>query len=325
MIVSKTVPVLPYVFLACVICLPAFKYYLLINQSVVVFQDDDDPSPFDFSTTYLMFPETSADFTLLVLVTTMASEVELRQQVRLSWANTTRTRRARVEFLMGRPTASEMHKLQKEQEIFNDLIIADLTESYYGLASKTISMLTYKMRYHPRSKCLVKADIDNVLILDNYLRLCEETVAPLILGKCDVTRTVKRNETKWAIPMQVWPYPLFPAYCSTGTYMMAGETLPQMLVNQAMTSKFASSSNFRKLSEDVLVSGILADAAGVKRRHLSGLSFFEIPEFICRNSYLQTFSIHLLRDKNPVKYYRKIMQIEGKLCNWWDIFGYRRR
>lgn len=54
------------------------------------------------------------------------------------------------------------------------MIIADVAEGYYSLAAKTMSMLLYKTRFYPDAKCLVKADVDNVLILRNYERLCEE-------------------------------------------------------------------------------------------------------------------------------------------------------
>ncbi|CCD72807.1 Hexosyltransferase [Caenorhabditis elegans] len=320
MIVSRRIPVLAYLFLSCLIALYAFKFHL----STLV--DEDDPTPFDFALSFQLKPELPDELpapNVLVLVTTIASEFEMRNQVRKSWANYT-SNAVRVKFLMGIPADKQLPLIQKESQEFNDLIIADLDEGYYSLASKTMAMLIYKTRYYPDTKCLVKADVDNVLILRNYERLCEEAVAPLILGKCDVSRTVLRNTTKWAVPEFVYSEPVYPTYCSTGTYVLAGKTVPQSLIKEAMSSPFANSLNFRKLSEDVIFTGILAEKAGIKRRHINGLSFFEIPEFFCRNGFKTTYSTHLLSDKNPVKNFYKLMKIEGVLCRWWDPYAVRR-
>ncbi|KAF1759714.1 hypothetical protein GCK72_016181 [Caenorhabditis remanei] len=329
MLVSRRIPILAYLFLASLIALLAFKFHLSTLSDGGVFEDEDDPTPFDFALNFILKPKFPDNLNagntpnVLVLVTTTASEGKMREQVRQSWANYT-SRAVRVEFLIGIPTDEQLPLIQKENEEYDDMIIADVVEGYYSLAAKTMAMLIYKTRYYPDSKCLVKADVDNVLILRNYERLCEEAIAPLILGKCNVPRTVLRNTTKWAVPEFVYSEPVYPTYCSTGTYVLAGKTVPQRLIKEAMRSPFANSLNFRKLSEDVIFTGILAEKAGIRRRHINGLSFFEIPEFFCRNGYKTTYSTHLLSDKNPVKNYYKLMKIEGVLCRWWDPYGVRR-
>ncbi|CAI2351640.1 unnamed protein product [Caenorhabditis sp. 36 PRJEB53466] len=329
MLVSRRVPVLAYLFLASVIALLAFKFHLSTLSDGGVFDSEDDPTPFDFAMNFPLKPVMNvreyADMSplLLVLVTTIASEWRMRQEVRRSWANYT-SRAVRVEFLMGRPSDDNVSLIEMENSKYNDLIIADVAEGYYSLAAKTMAMMLYKTRFYPDAKCLVKADIDNVLMLRNYERLCEESVAPLILGKCDVPRTVLRNTTKWAVPDFVYSEPVYPTYCSTGTYVLSGKTVPQRLIKEAMRSPFSNSLNFRKLSEDVIFTGILAESAGIRRRHINGLSFFEMPEFFCRNGYKTTYSTHLVSDKDPAKYFYKLRKIEGVLCRWWDPFAVRR-
>ncbi|PIC37619.1 hypothetical protein B9Z55_016185 [Caenorhabditis nigoni] len=323
MLVSRRIPILAYLFLASLLALLAFKFHLSTRSDGGVFEDEDDPTPFDFALNFLLKPESETSPNVLVLVTTTPSEVRMRDQVRRSWANYT-SQAVRVEFLMGIPTKEQLPAIQKESEVYKDMIIADVIEGYYSLAAKTMAMLLYKTRYYPDAKCLVKADVDNVLILRNYERLCEEAVGPVILGKCDVPRSVLRNTTKWAVPEFVYSEPVYPTYCSTGTYVLAGKTVPQRLIKEAMRSPFSNSLNFRKLSEDVIFTGILAEKAGIRRRHINGLSFFEMPEFFCRNGFKTTYSTHLLNDKNPVKNFYKLMKIEGVMCKWWDPYGVRR-
>lgn len=74
----------------------------------------------------------------------------------------------------------------------------------------------------------------------------------------------------------------------------------------------------RKLPEDVIFTGILPEKAGILRRHIHGISFVGVPEFICSHGVKKAYSIHLLTDKDPVKNYNKLLKIEGTPCSSWD-------
>ncbi|CAB3409398.1 unnamed protein product [Caenorhabditis bovis] len=324
---SRRLPFLAYLFLTLVLTITLLISFEFFSRPVGVFSEDGDHVPFDFFTNFQVHPSRDhhQNVSVLVLINSVPKEVALRDAIRDSWANVSAYDGAiRVEFLIGQPDAEHRSAIRAEQNEHDDIIIANIDEGYYELSVKTMAMLVYKARFYPKTKCLVKADSDNVLMLPNYLRLCEETVAPRIVGKCDVPRHVIRMSTKWAVPKFVFADELYPAYCSTGTYTFIGANLPQLLINKAMKGSFATSRNFRRLSEDVIFTGILAEQAGVARRHVNGLSFFAQPEFECRNSFKHTYSIHMNRDKNPTKYYHMLKRIEGERCRWWNRFSVRR-
>ncbi|VDO51776.1 unnamed protein product [Haemonchus placei] len=180
-----------------------------------------------------------------------------------------------------------------EEGKFHDIVVAGIHEDYYSLSLKTYAMLYFKDMRVPSAKCLVKADSDNVLVVRNYERLCEET-----------SMVLQRSRTKWKVPESIYPHPQFPMYCSTGTYMLCGK-VPQ--------NYRELKTHLRMLPEDALFTGIFAEKAGIRRKHVGGMSFIDAPEYICRESK-HTYSIHMNRAKDPQRYFQRLISMEGFPC-----------
>ncbi|CAD6191688.1 unnamed protein product [Caenorhabditis auriculariae] len=279
------------------------------------------PSENDKKETYssylniLMEPNKRKNVNLLVLVNTLPLETNLRQQIRNSWAQQTEfDSETRVEFFMGKSSSANFSALEAEQDLHDDLAIMDFEDDYKTLAVKTFAMMDYKTRKYPGAKCFMKTDSDNVLMLRNFQQICEESEAPVIMGNCHVPRTVFRWGSKWAVPTFVYDRPFYPYYCSSGVYILVGKDVPKQLLNAAMKSEFPTSSNFRKLPEDVIFTGILPEKIGLKRRHIGGMSFVKKISVLCRNQVQYTYSIHMLREKDPVKNYAQMLELEGMPC-----------
>ncbi|PIO64150.1 hypothetical protein TELCIR_14233, partial [Teladorsagia circumcincta] len=112
------------------------------------------------------------------MVNSMPDRFEERQMIRTSWAlpDLYDERTTKVLFLIGKPISLEIEELLAiEEGRFHDIVVADIREDYYSLSMKTYAMLYFKVHRVPSAKCLVKADSDNVLLIRNYERLCEET------------------------------------------------------------------------------------------------------------------------------------------------------
>nr|CDJ80824.1 Hypothetical protein CBG13584 [Haemonchus contortus] len=102
-------------------------------------------------------------------------------------------------------------------------------------------------------------------------------------------------------------------YCSTGTYMLCGPDVAQRLLRASQESWFPYSANYRMLPEDALFTGIFAEKAGIRRKHVGGMSFIDAPEYICRESK-HTYSIHMNRAKDPQRYFQRLISMEGFPC-----------
>ncbi|WKY05354.1 hypothetical protein Q1695_005954 [Nippostrongylus brasiliensis] len=117
------------------------------------------------------------------------------------------------------------------------------------------------------------------------------------------------------VPLSLYPNERFPQYCSTGTYVLCGPDVPSRLMDACEDTLFPNSSNYRKLPEDVLFTGIFAEKAGIRRTHVGGMSFIDAPEFLCREGK-HTYSIHMNREKHPQRYFRRLISMEGFPCNY---------
>ncbi|PAV78748.1 hypothetical protein WR25_24475 [Diploscapter pachys] len=287
------------------------KFFILrnIEGSRIKFTKDDPPKMINLTVDFMLEPPIESNdhnIQVLVMVVTHPKEYRTRQEIRNSWGNNSEydNRTTKVLFLMGRPTStSELASILIESNNYKDLVVAEMDEGY------------------KETKCLVKADSDNVLMLYNYERLCEENKAPLILGKCNIQKRVLRTISKWAVPEYVYSANEYPPYCSTGTYVFLGRDLPRKLLVAAANSLFTTSSNFRMLPEDVIWTGILAENAKISRKHVGAMSFVDAPEYRCRDGYKHIYSIHMNRVKSPITYYKKLSNFEATPCYWYKFFN----
>ncbi|XGW27351.1 hypothetical protein V3C99_007726, partial [Haemonchus contortus] len=231
---------------------------------------EDDTNPINLDINFIVEPAIEDDLRMLVMVNSMPDRFNEREMIRKSWAvpDLYDERTTRVLFLIGRPATIELEELLAiEEGKFHDIVVAGIHEDYYSLSLKTYAMLYFKDMRVPSAKCLVKADSDNVLVIRNYERLCEET-------RPDVA---------------------------------------QRLLRASQESWFPYSANYRMLPEDALFTGIFAEKAGIRRKHVGGMSFIDAPEYICRESK-HTYSIHMNRAKDPQRYFQRLISMEGFPC-----------
>lgn len=290
---------------------------ILLGLQVPPYEQKDDTNRINLKIRFIVEPRLDERLQLLVMINSMPDRFEERRRIRESWAmSELYDETTKVLFLIGKPNTVQIEeKLVVEEAGFHDVVVADIEEGYYSLSLKTYAMLYFKNTRIPAAKCLVKADSDNVLLIRNYERLCDETIGPRIVGKCDVSTRVQRGRTKWMVPESIFPNKSFPKYCSSGTYVLCGPDVPQRLLKASEDSWFPYSSNYRKLPEDVLFTGILAERAGIRRSHVGGMSFIDAPEYFCREGK-HTYSIHMNRVRDPRRYLQRLLSMEGHPCSF---------
>ncbi|KAK5974101.1 hypothetical protein GCK32_015040 [Trichostrongylus colubriformis] len=233
---------------------------------------EDDKNAINLNIRFLIEPWVPKDIQLLVMVNSMPDRFDERQMIRTSWAvsDLYDEQNTKVLFLIGKPATLAIEELLAiEEGKFHDIVVADIREDYYSLSLKTYAMLYFKNLRVRSAKCLVKADSDNVLLIRNYERLCEET------GPDVAERLMKASHDSW----------------------------------------FPHSANYRKLPEDALFTGIFAEKAGIRRKHVGGMSFIDAPEYFCREGK-HTYSIHMNRVKDPQRYYQRLISMEGFPCHF---------
>ncbi|KAK6751826.1 hypothetical protein RB195_003322 [Necator americanus] len=127
----------------------------------------DNRTPIDLRIRFLIEPSVRENIQLVIMVNSLPHNSVERQRIRDSWAREDLydVQNTKVLFLTGKPAdIQEEQLLMIEGERFQDMVVTDIEEDYYSLSLKT---------FH-KAKCLVKADSDNVLLIPNYERLCDE-------------------------------------------------------------------------------------------------------------------------------------------------------
>jgi hypothetical protein len=116
---------------------------------------------------------------------------------------------------------------------------------------------------------------------------------------------------KWYVPH--WVYrDNFPNFCSGSAYMIVGKDSAAKLLRAANETRFYSSSNFRKLGEDVIWTGIVAQKANITGVFTSGFSAGPALKFYC---FLDTkksvaLSAHYLKGRTQITQYWQNMKHE---------------
>ena len=232
-----------------------------------------------------------------------------RQSVRKTWVNEAKTEyNISVYFVLGLNQNNCSNELiRKESEQFNDIIQFDFIDNYYNLTLKMISILNWVQNNCQSSQYILKAD-DDVII--NIRRLLEKlsSFKPGITG---YKVTERRNTDKCHrsyLPDEYYGKEWLPDYVWGGSYLMTSDVVNKLV-------QFRENYHGYYLdNEDVFLTGILAQAAGVPRYLSREFDFI----FNCRKINLcKMFSIIALVQCESahqlVDFYRSWKNI-SKLC-----------
>ncbi|GMR48930.1 hypothetical protein PMAYCL1PPCAC_19125, partial [Pristionchus mayeri] len=220
---------------------------------------------------------------LLVIVLSAPKKTAIRNAIRKQWASEKTSKAiqdsaARVFFLMGNGD-SENEELEKEAKTHNDIISVDLEDNYMNLVYKAKEIKTKVMRkqfflqvaviLHIATKMcstsfVLKIDEDVVFNIDRFFEGVDRVFFPKHSSiYCNVWYKMKpkRNENnKWFISNDQFSGPVYPPFCSGSSYAMTTKAAREIL---------KATPNFPIIHvEDVLVTGIIAQATHIRRINL---------------------------------------------------------
>uniref|UniRef100_A0A914WTP0 Hexosyltransferase n=1 Tax=Plectus sambesii TaxID=2011161 RepID=A0A914WTP0_9BILA len=127
---------------------------------------------------------------------------------------------------------------------------------------------------------MLKSDSDTVVNIPAMEKLCSKTKSLSILGSCGASWPIRDPGSKWFTPTWVWPG-IYPKFCLGSAYMLVGQNAAKQLLAHVNKTNFFRSSNFRKMGEDVVWTGIVAEKAQINRTHTVGFSSGSSANFHC--------------------------------------------
>ncbi|GMT33913.1 hypothetical protein PFISCL1PPCAC_25207, partial [Pristionchus fissidentatus] len=254
------------------------------------------------------FPESlspiceSGNLTLLVIVQSVPSSVNIRNIIRATWANKNKVQAikdgsSRVLFLIGNGD-TETSLLRKEAEDNDDVLSVDVEDSYRNLIYKTALTLHTSHSLCP-SSFVLKVDEDVVFNIDRFMQGVGTTFRPEYSAiYCKVwhaSEPSRDHKNDWFVSEHQYGNRRFPDYCAGPSYV---------LTYHAADSLMRSLSEFNLITvEDVFVTGIVAEKANVTRigmddQFKSDYAVITYTKSMCPGSLL---SIHNLKNEAQIR------------------------
>ncbi|KAI1719449.1 galactosyltransferase domain-containing protein [Ditylenchus destructor] len=213
------------------------------------------------------FPGTDpcGNASLFVFIPTRPQSFDIRTAIRTSWASNLEPNSV-VQFIVGVPDDPELITLLLgEWNMFNDLILFDIPDTYLNLYLKIHAALTWQQNFCPNAKFILKSDDDTVVDivrLNTWIAYSLEKIhkrIPRVIfgGIWKGTKPIRTKTHKWYVPTNVYPGPRFPYYANGPTYLLSNEAVAAILHHTNETKAFPI--------EDILYTGVLAGKAGVRR------------------------------------------------------------
>ncbi|CAO4371740.1 unnamed protein product [Caenorhabditis nigoni] len=225
---------------------------------------------------WIVLPEEiSGNPEILMVVLSKPDNLARRNVIRKSWMNWEKNKivaekRMKILFLVGINPENEMENtvVQKEAEVFGDMIVVDLEDIYRNLIYKSLTILLYGQSKAPESvKLIGKIDEDVIFYPDQLTPLINDGTINMSISaiygnkrNAGVKVVNKDKASKWFIPKSSFKCPLYPTYLFGPFYLTTRKAAERIL-------KSTKHRNFITV-EDALISGLLAGDVGVEKKQL---------------------------------------------------------
>ena len=262
-------------------------------------------SPLPDLLTYPSRPCRPSSF-LVAIVPSPPGDSATRRVIRGTWGGAISSRRwpgvpgplpaaSQVFFVLGTSRHADLaRRVQQEAEEHDDLIVGDFHDSYRNLTLKTLAGLSWVSRRCSGTRFVMKVDQDTLVDFPRLLHFLlrhQSSLRNAVVGKLYYD-SQRLNSGKWKVSALEYPFSRYPTFAGGPCYLISTEAVPRM-VN---ASRFLPSLSM----EDVQVTGIVAQAAGVSRLHMQQLRNWYHGESLCvflqRDKY-QVSLTELSRDK----------------------------
>ncbi|XP_063284156.1 beta-1,3-galactosyltransferase 2-like [Pelobates fuscus] len=169
---------------------------------------------------------------LIILIATIAKEVEQRQVIRKTWANGAKDGITVMHlFMLG--FDKDLKLILNESQTYHDIIQKDFKEAYNNLTLKTIMGMEWISTYCPQSKYVMKTDSDMFVITEYLLEMLQPNLPPkqnFFTGAFFKDPVPHRSkESKWYVPYSVYAESRYPDFCSGTGYVLSGDLATKIL------------------------------------------------------------------------------------------------
>lgn len=249
---------------------------------------------------------------LLVVVNSAVSHFEARDAIRQTWGQFAVERGSLVLFLLGSvdPSSADADVIQEkvfeEESLHGDLLQGTFVDNYYNLTLKTISLLRWVNATCDRIKYVLKIDDDMFVNMQMMVDFCETRLFPkAVIGKLARKWKPHRNKlSKWFVPQEAFNGTVYPNFATGPAYMFSGDaTRPLLETSLALTPIYL---------EDVYVTGIVAEKAGVRRLNHALIKNVRLRVDAC--TFKRFMTSHRHSPQEIINLWKLVYETPGKNC-----------
>lgn len=200
---------------------------------------------------------------MMVIVASAVTHFEARDAIRRTWGGFAIERGAKLLFLLGSPSPQDDGSIQdqinQEDNKFGDILQGSFIDDYYNLTLKSISMLQWVNETCDAVKYVLKIDDDMFVNMQMMVDFSEtRTFSKVVIGKlARKWRPHHDPKSKWYVPQSAFNGTIFPNFATGPAYIFTGDATKYLLETALSSTPI--------YLEDVYVTGIVAEKAGVRR------------------------------------------------------------
>ncbi|KAL3835992.1 hypothetical protein ACJMK2_021447 [Sinanodonta woodiana] len=209
--------------------------------------------------------KTNSSVHLMIVVCSGVENLEARFAIRNTWGSYILDKNvtSRLVFLLGKGNNSFLQpQIQKESQLYGDIVQGDFHDSYRNLSLKSVFMLHWIKNFCSNSIFVLKTDDDVFVNLPNLLETLSSRSKGdrYILGYVfDNAQPDQNPNSKWYTPSEDFPEKFYPRYCSGTAYSFTSNITNDLLAASMETKLF--------WLEDIYITGLCARKARVRHVH----------------------------------------------------------
>ncbi|XP_015036549.2 beta-1,3-galactosyltransferase 5-like isoform X3 [Drosophila pseudoobscura] len=238
---------------------------------------------------------------LLILITSAQSNFKERMSIRRTWMNYGSRQIVGMAFILGRTTNASLNEsLNKENNIYGDMIRGHFIDSYFNLTLKTISMLEWADTHCPNVKFILKTDDDMFINVPKLLDFIDARYKNdrTIYGRLvEDWKPIRNRTSKYFVPYKLyngWQYPPF----TTGpAYLLTGDIVHELYV-QSLNTYYIQ-------LEDVFITGFVAKRLKIRREHANEFLNSRISLRPCK--IRNAISVHKIKPREQYHLWRDLL------------------
>ncbi|KAM7287602.1 beta-1,3-galactosyltransferase 5 [Ixodes scapularis] len=258
--------------------------------------EDVNPYPFGYVLNKPDLCATGSKILVLIAVMTASGNFNQRRAIRDTWGKESLHRGFKLVFLLGLPRYDVLQRsILAEDSLHADIVQGNFTDCYRNLTFKSVMMVRWASASCPGAEFVLKIDDDVLLNVWDF--------APTLSALHGVDRTIwgllaqrwtpERNpRSKWYVSWGMYQNATYPDFLTGPSYLLSGDSVP-------LLARASDSVPYLYL-EDVFLTGLVAEKAGVRRVHNDGFlnyrKFFTpctTPRVIASHGYTPLYLRHV--------------------------------